>query len=322
MTEDKRQHVSIEFSQAVKDGLLRRRNKVLPCRFIYDAHGSEIFEEVCVLPEYYPTRCELEIIEARSDEIAALCGSRVTVVEMGAGSATKTRCVLNSLIRAGTRLAYLPIDVSAAALQATAKALRLEYTDLDVIPIVGEYEAGLQEISRDGYENLLVLWFGTSVGNVEPHEAESLLRDVRDACGANGLVVLGVDLKKDKVTLERAYNDMRGVTARFNLNLLARINRELGGHFDLDAFEHRAIYNEKDSRIEMYIVSRQTQSVKIDALDATVEFEQGEAIHTENSYKFSKQGIGDLARRSGFELEQHWRDSQGLFSVNVLRSVS
>jgi dimethylhistidine N-methyltransferase len=301
--------------------LLRRRNKVLPCRFIYDAYGSEIFEEVCILPEYYPTRCELEIIEQRSDAIAALCGSHVTVVEMGAGSATKTRRVLNSLIRAGTKLAYLPIDVSAAALQSTAKALRLEYPGLDVIPIVGEYEAGLQEISRDGYQNLLVLWFGTSIGNVEPHEAESILRDVRAACRASGLVVLGVDLKKDKVTLERAYNDTRGVTARFNLNLLARINRELGGQFDLNAFEHRSIYNEKDSRIEMHIVSKHAQSVKIDGLGATVDFEEGEAIHTENSYKFSKEGIGDLARRSGFQLEQHWCDSQGLFSVNVLRSI-
>jgi dimethylhistidine N-methyltransferase len=315
-------HTVNNFADAVRQGLIEGRKKTLPCQFIYDAHGSQIFEEICILPEYYPTRCEIEIIAQRSDEIAALCGSRVAVVEMGAGSATKTRSILSSLGKKGTDVTYLPIDVSAAALQSTKQALHLEYPNLDVIPIISEYEAGLRQISGQNYENFLVLWLGTSVGNVEPHEAEGILRDVRAACKAGGILVLGVDLKKDKTTLERAYNDARGVTARFNLNLLARINRELGGHFDLEAFEHRAVYNEEASRIEMHIVSRHAQKVAIDHLGATVDFEQGETIHTENSYKFSKDEISDLARRSGFQLEQHWRDSRALFSVNVLRSIS
>jgi L-histidine N-alpha-methyltransferase len=312
---------STAFANAVRVGLLGDQAKTLPCEFIYDAQGSQLFDEICALPEYYPSRCEIAIIEERSNEIAALCDARVAVVEMGAGSATKTRLILNSLKKTRSNLKYLPIDISAAALQTTAEALRIEYPNLVVIPVVGDYKAGLRRMAREGHENLLVLWLGTSIGNVEPDEAVSILRDVRNTCKANGLLVLGVDLKKHKTTLERAYNDTRGVTARFNLNLLARINRELGGHFNLEAFEHRAIYNGNANRIEMYIVSRYDQNVAIDQLGTTVGFAQGEAIHTENSYKFSKDELGELARRSGFRLDQHWCDRQGLFSVNVLRSI-
>jgi dimethylhistidine N-methyltransferase len=319
--EEARRGVLSDFARAVRRGLLKDKRKTLPCKFIYDEHGSQLFEEICTLPEYYPTRCELEVISQRSDEIASLCGPRVAVVELGSGSSTKTRQILNSLGKNHSDLAYFPIDISSAALQSAVKALRREYPKLAVTPLEGEYEAGVKRVNGKDFDTVLVLWLGTSVGNVEPHEAEKFLCMVHEAFRANGIVILGVDLKKSRAMLEHAYNDALGITARFNLNLLARINRELGGHFDLEAFEHQAIYDEQAGRIEMYLVSRRAQDVSIDQLRVSVEFAEGEMIHTENSYKFFKEEIAQLAFRSGFHLDYHWRDSGGLFSVNALRSV-
>jgi dimethylhistidine N-methyltransferase len=309
-----------DFAKAVRRGLLKDRMKSLPCKFIYDAYGSKIFEEVCEIEEYYPTKCELDIIRERSADIARLCGPRVAVVELGSGSSTKTRPILDALSASRRSLSYIPIDISAAALEQAANALRRDYPSLDVVPLRAEYEAGMRQVSSEGFDTVLALWLGTSIGNVEPHEAERTVRGIHDAFADKGVVILGIDLKKSRPRLEQAYNDAAGVTARFNLNLIARVNRELGGHFDLREFEHYAFYNDRAGRIEMHIRSRRAQTVAIDQLGVDVTFREGEMIHTENSYKFSVEEIARLAWRSGFRLEHHWRDQDGLFSINALRS--
>jgi L-histidine Nalpha-methyltransferase len=306
-----------EFGKAVQQGLTKKSGKSLPCKFIYDAQGSEIFEEVSAISDYYPTQAELSIIADRSAEIAALCGPRVAVVELGSGSSTKTRAILDALVHRGADLAYFPIDISAAALQTATAALKKDYPQIKIRPIEGEYERAIPKVDGQDYDTILVLWLGTSIGNLEPEEAEALLRMIHQTFATKGMVIVGVDLKKDRAVLERAYNDTGGVTARFNLNLLQRINREFGGHFDSNAFEHLAFYNEDAGRIEMHILSRRAQTVQIDRLGISVDFAQGETIHTENSYKLSKEDIGKLADRSGFRLEHHWRDSRRLYSVNV-----
>jgi L-histidine N-alpha-methyltransferase len=306
-----------EFAKAVRQGLTKKNGKSLPCKFIYDAQGSEIFEEISTISEYYPTQAELSIIADRSWEIAALCGPRVAVVELGSGSSTKTRAILDALVHRGADLAYFPIDISAAALQTATVALKKDYPQIKIRPIEDEYERALPKVDGQDYDTILVLWLGTSIGNLEPDEADTLLRMIHLTFATKGVVIVGVDLKKDRAVLERAYNDTGGVTARFNLNLLQRINREFGGHFDPSAFGHLAFYNEDAGRIEMHILSRQAQTVPIDRLGISVDFAQGETIHTENSYKLSKEDIGKLADRSGFRLEHHWRDGRGLYSVNV-----
>jgi dimethylhistidine N-methyltransferase len=307
-----------EFAKAVQQGLAKKSGKSLPCKFIYDAQGSKIFEEISTISDYYPTQAELSIIADRSGEIAALCGPRVSVVELGSGSSTKTRAILDALVKSGADLAYFPIDISAAALQTATAALKKDYPQLKLRPIEDEYERALPKVDGQDYDTNLVLWLGTSIGNLEPDEAEALLRLIHRTFASKGVIIVGADLKKDRGVLERAYNDPGGVTARFNLNLLQRINREFGGHFDLSAFEHLAFYNEDAGRIEMHILSRRAQTVPIDMLGISVDFAQGETIHTENSYKFSKDDIGKLADRSGFRLDRHWRDGRGLYSVNVL----
>jgi L-histidine N-alpha-methyltransferase len=177
----------------------------------------------------------------------------------------------------------------------------------------------LSNVNGREYDTVLLLWLGTSIGNLEPGEAEALLHRLHQSFSENGVIVIGIDLKKDRAVLERAYNDTRGVTARFNLNLLERINRDLSGHFDPNAFEHLAFYNESAGRIEMHIRSCRAQTVSIDRLGISVHFAQGETIHTENSYKFSKDEIAGLGLRTGFRLDRHWRDGRGLYSVNVFR---
>lgn len=310
---------SSNFANAVLRGLMKESGKQLPCKFIYDARGSQIFEEISEVSDYYPTEAELDIIADRSGEIADFCGLRVAVVELGSGSSKKTRSILDAVGKKASHLAYFPIDISAAALQSAVDSLKQDYPQLAVNPIVGEYEAALSNVNGREYDTVVLLWLGTSIGNLELGEAEALLHRLHQSFSENGVIVIGVDLKKDRAVLERAYNDTRGVTARFNLNLLERINRDLAGHFDLNAFEHLAFYNESAGRIEMHIRSRRDQTVSIDRLGIVVHFAEGETIHTENSYKFSKDEIAEVGLRAGFRLDRHWRDGRGLYSVNVFR---
>jgi dimethylhistidine N-methyltransferase len=303
-----------EFAAAVLDGLSRPR-KSLPCRFFYDARGSELFEEITRLPEYYPTRTETTILEAHAAAMAEGIPDGGVLIEFGSGSSLKTEILLRELPRLG---AYVSIDVSDSALRDAAQRLRARFPTLDVRPIVGDFScpvalpADLAGRHRTGF------FPGSTIGNLTPVEAARLLRVFRAALSTGGRLIVGADLKKDARTLVLAYNDAAGVTAAFNLNLLARINRELAGTFDLDAFRHEAIYNPRDGRIEMHLISLKDQQVRVRG--RRFHFRADESIHTENSYKYSVGQFQDLARSAGWQPRRVWTDERHLFSVHELVS--
>lgn len=306
-----------QFARDVKTGLTASP-KFLPCRYFYDREGSRLFEEICQLPEYYLTRAEREILSEHAEETIARWSHDVALVELGSGSATKTRVLIDALLRRQERLQYVPVDISRAALEESARALLEHYPTLSITAIAGEYHDGLERLQTSIGGAKLILWLGSSVGNFERGEAAEFLRRVRATMTADDRLLIGIDLRKDRTILERAYDDASGVTARFNLNLLARINRQLGGHFDLEAFRHRALYNEEVGRIEMYLVSARAQRVVIDRLNMTIAFAPEEAIHTENSYKYSLAEIDALAEAAGLRIEQQWFDAGHRFSVNLM----
>lgn len=311
------------FALDVRAGLTARP-KTLPAKYFYDRLGSALFEAICLLPEYYLTRAESEILTARAGEIIAEV-EPARIIELGSGSAVKTRHLIEAGLRVRKALHYSAIDISRSALEATAKALTAEYPGLTVRTFEGEYYEGLRHLSRDGsppaasHERSLALFLGSNIGNFDPPEALKLLRAIRGVLSAGDALLLGTDLKKDRATLEAAYDDSLGVTASFNLNVLARINRELGGGFDLSGFRHHAFYNEREGRVEMHLRSVHDQIVRIEALSLDVAFIAGETIHTESSYKFSGDDVKALAQASGFGLERAWIDAAGRFGCNLLR---
>ena len=295
------------FADDVRHGLTQPRKELQPWYF-YDALGSALFAAICELPEYYLTRAETEILTRHGASIARALGTPDRVIELGSGDAHKTRVLLAAMSRS---LTYIPIDVDASVL-----ALQSSFPNLTVQPIRADYR-DLPSLITPA-EETAVLFLGSSIGNYDPRSAVALLADVRRVLMRGGAFLLGADLKKSKTIIEPAYNDALGVTAAFNLNLLARINRELGGHFDLGAFEHRAFLNERESRIEMHLVSRRRQSVPIDSLHIVTEFEAGETIHTENSYKYAESDLQTLAREAGFAIEQVWTDPRSWFADALL----
>jgi L-histidine N-alpha-methyltransferase len=310
---------AVDFAAAVRAGLTAER-KFLPCRFFYDREGSRLFERICALPEYYLTRAEREILADRAAEIAACCGSPASVVELGSGSAEKTRLLLDALLRGGASLRYVPIDICRAALERSAAELLERYAELEIRAIAAEYADGLRRLRRgDGRRGAtLVLFLGSNIGNLDRTEAAAFLGGIRGWMEPDDRLLLGVDLRKSRAVLEAAYDDAAGVTARFNLNLLARINRELGGRFDPDAFRHRAEYLKDEGRIVMWLVSRRRQRVAVEALELEVAFEEGESIHTENSFKYSSAEIDALARAAGLSVARRWTDRAGRFAENLL----
>ena len=301
-----------DFAAAVLDGL-SRPHKTLPCRFFYDARGSELFEEIAQLPEYYPTRTETAILEAHAAEMAEGLPPGGILVEFGSGSSLKTEILLRQLPRLG---AYVCVDVSDSALAAARARLASRFPALDVRPIVGDFSrtvtfpADLAQRPKTGF------FPGSTIGNLTPAEAVRLLQAFGVFLAPSGRLIVGVDLKKDARLLHMAYNDSRGVTAAFNLNLLARINRELAGTFDLGAFQHEAIYNPREGRIEMHLKSMRRQVVGI--LGRPFRFGAGERIHTENSYKYTTGQFHDLARSAGWQPLRVWTDQDNLFSVHEL----
>jgi len=297
---------------------LTARPKTLPTKYLYDDLGSALFEVICLLPEYYLTRSEAAILRAHARDIVAAAGDTLEIVELGSGTATKTRLLLDAaLARQGT-LRYSPIDISRSALDQTVHALNAEYPAISVDPQVADYFDGLRRFSRNGVERTLVLFLGSNIGNFEPYEARRTLSAVRETLRPGDSLLMGADMKKDTAVLEAAYNDKLGVTAAFNKNLLLRINRELGGHFDLDSFRHRAKYNPAEGRVEMHLVSDMAQDVAIDALDMTVHFEPGESIHTESSYKYDPKQVEALADETGFKVAETWTDPAKTFTSNLL----
>ncbi|MCA1455420.1 L-histidine N(alpha)-methyltransferase [Bradyrhizobium sp. BRP22] len=293
-------------------GHLAQHPKRLSPKYFYDATGSELFEQITVLPEYYPTRTELGILRDRGAEIAAIIPAGAALVEFGAGATTKVRLLLDHCEFG----AYVPVDISGDFLNAQAEGLRKDFPRLRVYPVAADFTrpfalpAEIAEMPKVGF------FPGSTIGNFEPQEAADLLRTAREILGSGAQMIIGVDLEKDERVLYNAYNDSAGITARFNLNVLVRINRELGGNFDLSAFTHRSIYNRDRHRIEMHLISRKAQSVRI--LGNTYSFRPGESIHTENSYKYSLERFAELARNSGWTVRESWTDSAKMFSVHAL----
>jgi L-histidine N-alpha-methyltransferase len=301
----------------VRKGLSAQPKRFLP-KYFYDELGSQLFEAICLLPEYYLTRAENEILQRYSDEIVASISGQKTLVEMGSGSASKTRLVIEALLRRQSELLFMPVDISATALESSSRILLQSYPRLKIEAYAADYFAGLAELGKKPRPRTLALFLGSNISNFDLDEALRFLRALRSVLQKGDALLLGADLKKDPAILEAAYNDALGVTSAFNLNVLARINRELGGTFDLRAFKHRAFYNEAIGRIEIYIESLADQRVRIEKLDLEIEFAAGELIHTENSYKYDTAGIAQLAVATGFELSHTWLDSQERFSSNLL----
>ncbi|MEI2414756.1 L-histidine N(alpha)-methyltransferase [Orrella sp. JC864] len=286
-------------------------------KYFYDSRGSALFDRICELPEYYPTRTELAILHAQAGVIAELLGSPVDLVEFGAGSLTKVRILLDALARRGAQVRYVPIDIAGEHLQRSAQDLRRQYPGLQVLPVIADYTqpfalpAPLPGCRRVGF------FPGSTLGNFPPGQARAFLAQSARLLRGGGLL-LGVDLLKDPAMLHAAYNDARGVTAQFNLNLLRRANEELGADFDLQGFAHYALYQPQARRIEMHLVSLRRQSVTV--AGRRFAFEPGDTLHTENSYKFTVQGLRELAREAGLQPGPAWTDPQALFSVHWLRA--
>jgi len=300
------------FREDVIAGLSLPR-KTLPPKYFYDATGSRLFERICRLPEYYPTRVELALTRANAAAMARFAGRGVALVEYGSGESLKTR----SLIRALRPGAYIPVDISADALQRAERRLRREFPWLAIRAVQGDFSAPLAlRMDSSRKARTLVYFPGSTIGNLTPEEAHAFLAMTRGQVGARGAMLVGVDLKKDPAVLHAAYNDAQGVTAAFNLNLLARINRELGADFELRRWRHYAFYNAALGRIEMHLASLGAQSVRIGR--HRFRFASGETIHTENSYKYAAAEFQALARRAGFRPAKLWVDARQRFSVHGL----
>lgn len=308
-------HIDGEFADAVIEGLSRPR-KTLPCRYFYDARGSELFEEITRLPEYYPTRTETGIIAGHAAEIAASILPRGVLMEFGSGSSRKTELLLEQL---APDVSYVPIDVSASALEDAAARLARRFPRLDVRPIIGDFSLPIALPPDLAARPKTGFFPGSTIGNLAPPDAAQLLAAFKAALSPTGRLIIGFDLKKDARKLVLAYNDAAGVTAEFNLNLLARINRELEPAFDLDAFRHEAIYEPREGRIEMHLVSLRDQTVSL--CGRRIKFRTGESIHTENSYKYSVDQFHDLARAAAWEPGREWTDPERQFCVQELRSA-
>ncbi|MBG53616.1 MAG: L-histidine N(alpha)-methyltransferase [Rhodobiaceae bacterium] len=294
---------------------LAASQKTIPCRWLYDTRGSELFEDITGLPEYYPTRTETKILQARADAIARLAGDGAQLIEYGAGASVKTRLLLDAM--AGLH-AYVPIDVSASFLAETARQLACDYPDLNIVPVVGDFLSPI-ELPALGAAGRKVGFFpGSTIGNLSDAEIADFFARARQDLGTGALFVLGADLKKDEAILIPAYDDAAGVTARFNLNLLRRINRELGATFELDWFSHEARWNEVCSRVEMHLVSLRDQTAHV--CGKRVDFAAGETIHTENSRKFAAGELSKLAAKQSWRTQETWTDEDGLFSVMVLEA--
>jgi dimethylhistidine N-methyltransferase len=301
------------FAADVVGGLQATPRRV-PAKYFYDATGSALFERITEQPEYYPTRSEMKILRDRAADIAKLIPDGAALVEFGSGSSKKARI----LLRASPKLAaYVPVDICGEMIEQEAAELRPDFPGLKVLPVTADITQDFTLPPEAKAAPVRVGFFpGSTIGNFEPHEAAGFLRHAAKILGPGARLIIGVDLIKPAEILNAAYNDAAGVTARFNLNLLARINRELGGNFNLDGFEHHAFYNRERHRVEMHLASLKRQKAKV--AGETVEFRAGETIHTENSYKYSIEKLAALARGAGWRSLKVWTDDRNYFSIQVL----
>jgi dimethylhistidine N-methyltransferase len=305
------QLAKLRFTEDVLEGLSRPR-KSLPPKYFYDAEGSRLFERICRLREYYPTRTELAITRRHLHDIARFAGRRCTLLEYGTGEGLKTRLLIQALRPA----LYMPVDISQAALDGAVGRLARAFPWLRISPVRGDFSRPLDIPPLGDGARRVVYFPGSTIGNLTPEEAHAFLKMSRAQVGSRGAMIVGVDLKKDANILHAAYNDAQGVTAAFNRNVLARINRELGGDFDVRRFVHYAFYDPTAGRIEMHLVATAKQTVAIGP--HRFFFERGESIHTENSYKYSVDEFQALAARAGFRAAKLWSDRRGWFSVHGL----
>ena len=290
---------------------LQKPQKELPSKLFYDEKGSQLFDQISTLPEYYPTRVEQRIMDECIHEIADIIGLQCLLIEYGSGSSKKTRTLLNHLPQMA---GYIPIDISKEHLMQSAQQTAVAYPTLEILPVCADYEDRFQLPTPIKPVAKKVIYYpGSTIGNFHPAQAISFLKHMRNVCGQDCALLIGVDLKKDSGILHRAYNDCAGVTAAFNLNILTRLNRELGTNFQEEQFEHYAFYNEEAGRIEMHLSSRTTQTIRLNG--TTITIAKGECLWTESSYKYSLHEFETIAQQAGFQRHHVWTDANCLFSV-------
>ena len=295
-------------------GGLARTPRELPTKYLYDERGSELYERICELQEYYIPNLEIRIMNDHIKEIVRLLDSDANLIEYGCGSCTKTRILLDNMPELA---AYIPIDISREQLTSVTEELNGNYPELQILPVCADFTSSfiLPMPEHAGRRNV-VYFPGSSIGNFGPDSGRGLLANIARICQPGGALLIGVDLKKDPEVLYRAYNDPEGVTAAFNLNLLARINRELGADFNLDAFRHEAVYDQEKGRVEMHLISKKNQQVHLD--EKSISFQEGEPIWTESSYKYSLDKFESMANDAGFDVAKVWTDEREWFSVQYL----
>jgi L-histidine N-alpha-methyltransferase len=306
-----------DFVRDIRAGLTATP-KHLPCRHIYDANGSRLFEMICELPEYYLTRAEREILETQADAIAADLVDVDALVELGSGSSTKTRTLLAALLERKGRLHYVPMDISHEILVHSALEMLEQFPGLEITAIAAEYLAGLQHVHDRIGGRKCIAWLGSSIGNYAREDARNMLIAIRRTLDPGDMILVGIDLRKEAEVLEKAYDDSAGVTADFNTNILRRVNRDLGGDFDLGQFEYEARYDDGVGAVLMSQVSQANQTVRVAQLDLEIELAAGERILTERSFKYSHAEIEQLATDCGMSLTDQWHDSAERITLNVL----
>ena len=296
---------------------LKNNSKFIPPKYFYDKKGSELFEQICSLPEYYPTRTEIEIIRFLQDDLSNFLDNSFRLVELGSGSSNKTRLILDIFNKIQQRIEYFPIDIS-EILTESSELLQREYKNLHITGIVDTYEGGLEFIEKYDDKKNLIIFLGSSYGNFLPKEGKNFLKKINSIMKKEDFFLIGLDLVKDKKILEKAYNDSQGITAKFNLNILSRINDELDADFNLNNFRHVAKYNEENQRIEMYLQSTVYQSVVISKANLSLTFNSGELIHTEHSHKYTINQIHELTEKTGFVLTKIWTDKNKQYALVLM----
>ena len=312
-----KQNGHANFAHDVRAGLSSTPKHLFP-KYLYDELGSRLFSAICAVPEYYLTRAEHEILSTHAEDIVATIPDCDTLIELGSGSAEKTREVIEAMIKHRGKSLFIPIDISASALKESSEALLGSYPELRIRAYAADYFQALEALPSLGRPPVLVLFLGSNIGNFEPGEALNFLQAIRRVLRQGDALLLGADLKKDRGVLEAAYNDPLGVTRAFIVNELERINRELDANFDLWAFGLRSFYNAQLGRVEVYLESLRDQAVEIRDLDLSLRFAANERIHVENAYKFDLEGLNRLANETGFNLERTWLDTEKRFSSNLL----
>ena len=299
---------------------LNQNSKFISPKYFYDKKGSELFEKICDLPEYYPTKTEIQILKKIKPDLQKYLDDSFRLVELGSGSSVKTRLILDVFSNFQGKIEYFPIDIS-EILTESSELLQKDYDQLHITGIVDTYEGGLEFIENYDDKKNLIIFLGSSFGNFPPKEGKIFLEKINSVMKKSDLFLIGLDLVKNKKTLEQAYDDSQGVTAKFNLNMLSRINDELDADFDLTNFKHVATYNEKDQRVEMYLKSLVNQSVIISKANLSLKMSQDELIHTEHSHKYTIPQIQEMIKDAGFEIKEIWQDSQKLFSLSLVSKL-